>query len=198
MIRKGVYMKWFSRLCLVVGLVLTTYFGYSLYDSIHSSSATLEEAEIALEEQKQEVLEKDSFNINEYQANRDEAFGVFTIPKLDRSIAIVEGADDDALKRGVGHVESTVFPGQREQIVLSGHRDSVFRDFGELEPGDTFIVEMPYGEFEYEIFGHKIVDKYDTSIIGEMGKEVLVVSTCYPFSFVGFAPQRYVLFAYPI
>src|SRR5690625_148948 len=191
-------MKWLSRIFIIAGLVLVAYFGYSLYDSVRSSSVTLEEAEVALEEQKQGVIEDELFNIEEYQAESEEAFGVLSIPKLDRSIGIVEGSDDDALKRGVGHVESTVFPGQNEQIVLSGHRDSVFRDFGELEKGDTFIVEMPYGEYEYEIRDYQIVDKYDTSIIGEMGEEVLVVSTCYPFNFVGFAPERFVLFAYPI
>ncbi|HIT90606.1 MAG TPA: class D sortase [Candidatus Merdenecus merdavium] len=191
-------MKWLSRICILAGCFLLAYFGYSLYDSINSNKATLEEVKAALEVQKESVIEDELFDIEEYQAKAGEGFGILTIPKLDRSIGIVEGADEDALKKGVGHVESTVFPGQNEQIVLSGHRDGVFRDFGELKKGDIFLVEMPYGEYQYEIRDYRIVDQYDTSIIGQMGEEVLVISTCYPFNYIGLAPERFVFFAYPI
>lgn len=201
-------MKWLSRILIVVGIGFLVAFGYTVYDHMTSSSVTLEEAQVALEQQRDELGssgtvhaaedEDEEFDVSDYSAEQGEAFGVLEIPKLERSIGIVEGTDPDSLKRGVGHVSSTVFPGQGEQIVLSGHRDTVFRDFGELEYGDTFVVQMPYGDFEYEIRDHTIVDKYDTSVIGEMGEEVLVLSTCYPFEFYGFAPDRFVFYCYPV
>src|SRR5699024_10734862 len=79
-----------------------------------------------------------------------------------------------------------------------GHRDTVFRRFGELEIGDRFIVEMPYGTYEYEMRESEIVGADDTSVIRPMGEEVLTVSTCYPFSYIGNAPDRFVLYAYPV
>lgn len=133
-----------------------------------------------------------------FKADDLQAFGTLEIPRLDRTLAIVEGADDNALKRGVGHMRETVYPGQGEQIVLSGHRDTVFRDFGQLQIGDQFIVAMPYGEYTYEIRETKIVPSDDTSVVGKMGEEVLVVSTCYPFNFIGYAPERFVVYAYPV
>ena len=57
---------------------------------------------------------------------------------------------------------------------------------------------MPYGDYEYEIKDYEIVDRDDTSVIGPMGEEVLVVSTCYPFEFYGFAPDRFVFYCYPV
>ncbi|WP_026699837.1 sortase domain-containing protein [Salibacterium aidingense] len=54
-------------------------------------------------------------------------------------------------KNRIDEVAITAFPGQSNQIVLSGHRDTVFRNFGEFETGDRYIVEMPYGKYEYEI-----------------------------------------------
>lgn len=133
-----------------------------------------------------------------FQAGHMEAFAILKIPKIDKQLAIVEGADENALDRGVGHMEQTAYPGQGEQIVLAGHRDTVFRDFSELEIGDSFIVQMPYGEFKYEIRETEIVDADDTSVVRPMGKEVLVVSTCYPFSYFGSAPDRFVAYAYPL
>lgn len=199
-------MKWLSRILIVVGIGFLIAFGYTVYDHMTSSSVTLEEAQVALEQKREELAssgtvqasEEEEYDASGYSAEYGEAFGVLEIPKLKRSIGIVEGTDADSLKRGVGHVSSTAYPGQDEQIVLSGHRDTVFRDFGELQVGDTFVVQMSYGDYEYEIQDHTIVDKYDTSIIGNMGEEVLVVSTCYPFEFYGFAPDRFVFFCYPV
>lgn len=172
--------------------------GYQLYDSLGNERESLESAQSHIEEQRDVYASEPVFDVMAYDADYMEVFGVLTIPSLDRSIGIVEGADEDALAQGVGHVESTVFPGQDEQIVLSGHRDSVFRNFDTLDVGDTFVVEMPYDTFEYEIKEIDIVEADDTTVIGSMGEEVLVVSTCYPFGFIGPAPQRAVFYAYPV
>lgn len=133
-----------------------------------------------------------------YSANYAEQVGTLEIPKLDKSLPIVEGTDEDALDKGVGHLSNSVFPGQGEQILLAGHRDTVFRNFDKIKIGDQFIVNMPYGKFTYEIKHTRIVPEDDTSVIGKMGEEVLVVSTCYPFSYVGNAPDRFVAYAYPV
>ena len=195
---------------MAAGLLLTGFSGYQIYDSMVNERATLESAYAHLEEQRiVHASESDSegepaegepaFDIMGYDEDYGQVFGVLTIPALDdRSIGIMEGADFDALAQGVGHVESTAFPGQGEQIVMSGHRDTVFRDFAQLELGDTFVVDMLYGTYEYEIKEIVIVDKDDTTVIGPMGEEVLVVSTCYPFGYIGYAPQRAVFYAYPV
>ncbi|MDR9852066.1 class D sortase [Paenibacillus sp. VCA1] len=128
----------------------------------------------------------------------NDVIGLLEIPKIKAELPIIEGTDEEMLEKGVGHYSGTVFPSDGEQILLSGHRDTVFRKFGELGIGDRFIVKMPYGSFEYEIASTKIVDKNDTSVIRPMGEEVLVVSTCYPFRYVGAAPDRYVVYAYPV
>lgn len=187
-------MKWFANSLVVVGLVLLGWFGYSIYQQNAMQSVTIAEAEEAVERLKTD----DTNAVHSFSPELHEAFGLLHVPKLERSIGIVEGTDPDALDKGVGHMSSTVFPGQGEQIILSGHRDTVFRDFAQLEIGDTFVVEMPYGEYTYEIRETEIVDADDTSVVGKMGEEVLVVSTCYPFNYVGFAPERFVFYAYPV
>lgn len=128
----------------------------------------------------------------------DEVIGVLEVPKLEAELPIIEGTEEEMLARGVGHFSGTAFPMDNEQILLSGHRDTVFRNFDKLAVGDRFIVTLPYGTFEYEIKSTDIVDKDDTSVIRSMGTEVLVVSTCYPFRYVGNAPERFVFYAYPV
>ena len=133
-----------------------------------------------------------------FSPDLNDVIGTLEIPKLKATLPIIEGTDEEMLKKGVGHYRSSAFPLDDEQILLSGHRDTVFRNFGKLAVGDRFIVNLPYGTFEYEIKSTDIVDKDDTTVIRSMGTEVLVVTTCYPFRYVGNAPERYILYAYPV
>jgi sortase A len=122
--------------------------------------------------------------------------GILEIPILKAELPIIEGTDEKELEKGVGHYAGTVFPGQNDQILLSGHRDTVFRKIGELKMGDELVVKMPYGDFIYEIIDSFIVDADDTTVIKPTApEEILTLSTCYPFYFVGSAPDRYILTA---
>ncbi|WP_010278147.1 class D sortase [Paenibacillus senegalensis] len=134
----------------------------------------------------------------QFSPSENDVIGLLEIPKLEAELPIIEGTDEEMLEKGVGHYSASVFPSDGEQILLSGHRDTVFRKLGDLDIGDRFIVKMPYGTFEYEIASTEIVDEHDTSVIRSMGEEVLVVTTCYPFYYVGSAPDRYVIYAYPV
>ncbi len=131
--------------------------------------------------------------------NFGDTVGLLTIPEINAELAIVEGTDPNDLKKGVGHYKGSYFPGENGQIVLSGHRDTVFRRLGELKPGDLFEVQMENGKFKYELTRTKIVDADDRTIITlQNTKEELIVITCYPFRFVGDAPERYIIYAKPI
>ncbi|TYS69957.1 class D sortase [Sutcliffiella horikoshii] len=128
-----------------------------------------------------------------------EVVGLLEIPRLDAKLPIVEGTDPAELEKGVGHFKGASFPGEEGQIVFSGHRDTVFLRLGELEVGDRFYVSMPYGDYMYEIYDSKIVDEDDRSVITlQKEKEDLLLTTCYPFTLTGAAPERYILYAKPV
>lgn len=125
-----------------------------------------------------------------------DSIGVLYIPRLDREIPIISGTHEDELAKGVGHYRTTALPGQQDQILLSGHRDTVFRQFGELEYGDEIHVKMENGTFIYTIFDTEIVDADDRTVIRSTAPdEILTLSTCYPFSYIGSAPDRYIVYA---
>lgn len=127
-----------------------------------------------------------------------DTIGLLLIPKIKAELAIVEGTDPNDLNKGVGHYKGSDLPGKKGQIVLSGHRDTVFRHLGELKIGDSLKVKMPNGIFVYEITHTKIVDSKDTSIITlQKQNEELILTTCYPFRYIGNAPKRYIIYAKP-
>lgn len=127
----------------------------------------------------------------------NDVIGILRVPKIGAKLPIIEGTEIDDLKKGVGHYKGTALPQDGEQIVLSGHRDTVFVNFNQLEVGDDFIVDLPTGSFTYEIRDTEIVDAEDLTVIRPRGEEVLTVTTCYPFNFIGSAPDRYIMYAYP-
>jgi sortase A len=121
--------------------------------------------------------------------------GSLTIPAIKQVLPIIHGANEDELKKGVGHFAQSVLPGEMDNSVLSGHRDTVFKQLGKLKTHDSLIVKTSAGEFTYVIHTIKIVHKDDKSVIAPTDHAVLTVTTCYPFDYIGDAPDRYILTA---
>ncbi|OLO38830.1 class D sortase [Alkalihalophilus pseudofirmus] len=190
-------MKVISYLFIIGGLTLLIYGGYQYFQTQSAQKESLASAYELLE--KNEIDEETKPSIDDFDPQMGETAGILSIPAIEAELPIVEGTDEDELEKGVGHYKGTAWPTENDQIVLSGHRDTVFRRMGELEIGDQFIIKLPYGEFAYEIESTKIVDADDRTIIGSTAPdEVLVVTTCYPFSYVGNAPDRYIIYAKPV
>lgn len=124
-----------------------------------------------------------------------EIIGDLVIPKLDAALPIYHGTDEDELAKGVGHYAGSVLPGENDNSVLSGHRDTVFRKLGDVGKGDLLIVKNEMGEFSYKVRKVRIVDADDRTVIVPTPRPVLTVTTCYPFNYIGDAPDRYILVA---
>lgn len=121
--------------------------------------------------------------------------GSLSIPVLKQKLPIIQGTGAEELKKGVGHFNQSVLPGEEDNCVLSGHRDTVFAKVGKLKIGDQLIAETSAGTYTYEIKHLRIVDKDDKTVIVPADHAVLTLTTCYPFHFVGSAPKRYILIA---
>jgi len=121
--------------------------------------------------------------------------GSLTIPALNRKLPIFKGTGEKELEKGVGHFIQSVRPGVEDNSVLSGHRETVFRRLYKLEIGDQLIVETSDGTFTYEVTGTRIVHKDDKTVIVPTDHAVLTLTTCYPFYFLGRAPDRYIVSA---
>ncbi|MCH5585320.1 class D sortase [Shimazuella sp. AN120528] len=121
--------------------------------------------------------------------------GELIIPRMGAILPIVQGTDDESLKKGVGHYigYGTVNPGETGHVVLSGHRDTVFRGAGQLKIGDRLYVKFQGHIYTYQIRKTWITNPEDRTIIVPIPKPVLTLTTCYPFDYIGSAPERYII-----
>ena len=129
-----------------------------------------------------------------YPAEND-AIGSLTIPVSKQKLPIFEGTSAEPLKKGVGHFSQSVLPGEKDNCVFSGHRETVFRQLGKLKIGDQLIVQTSAGTFTYEVKGTRIVHADDKTVIVPTDHAVLTLTTCYPFDTPGYFPDRYIVSA---
>ena len=124
-------------------------------------------------------------------------YATIEIPRIDVNLPVFFGDTLDILKSGVGHSTGSYFPGEGGSIIYMGHNSkNVFRRFSELQVNDKIIVKTDYGTFNYNIYNMQIVKEteIDKTPI-QSDEEILMVYTCYPFNNIGYATQRYVVYA---
>jgi len=121
--------------------------------------------------------------------------GVLHIPAIDLIVPIFEGSGELTLNRGVGWIENTALVGTVGNIGLAGHRDGFFRGLKDLGVGDLIKVEALTGTSQYRILEIRIVDPSEVSVLAPTDEAMLTLVTCYPFYFIGHAPQRYIVHA---
>ena len=124
-------------------------------------------------------------------------YATIEIPRIDVNLPVYYGDTLQILKNRVGHSSGSYFPGEGGSIIYMGHNSKkVFRRFSELEIGDPIKVTTNYGEFNYKIYDMQLVKETQTDKLPiQKEKEILMVYTCYPFNNIGYATQRYVVYA---
>ncbi|MFC7786715.1 MULTISPECIES: class D sortase [unclassified Rossellomorea] len=190
-----------NRLLLVTGSILLL-IGIGCSVLAISEMNKQEEAQMdSLKEAKSLVLKDSEENSGslesvkmEYHFETGDVIGLLNIPKLGREVPIISGTHEEDLERGVGHVSTTKLPGQQDRIFLAGHRDTVFKQMGELRKGDTLSIQLKTGVYEYEIYETFIVDETDLSVLEPTSpEEILTLSTCYPFEYLSSTEERYII-----
>jgi sortase A len=124
-----------------------------------------------------------------------EIIGRIEIPRLGLAAMVAEGTDSRTLRRAVGHVPGTALPGQRGNVALAGHRDAFFRGLGQVRPGDQVRLRTESGVYVYEVGYSRIVGPEQTDVLDSSNSPMLTLITCYPFGWVGPAPQRFIVSA---
>ncbi len=124
-------------------------------------------------------------------------YATIQIPKIDVDLPVYFGDTLEILKKGVGHSSGSYFPGEGGSIVFMGHNaKKTFRRFGELQVGDEITVKATYGTYKYKIYDMKLIKETDVDELPiQEEKEILMIYTCYPFNNIGYATQRYVVYA---
>jgi sortase A len=119
--------------------------------------------------------------------------GRLEIPRLGVSVIVMEGDDDATLARAVGHLPETALPWEPGKAVIAGHRDTFFRPLKDVRQGDEIRMTTARGTFDYRVIRTQIVEPEDLSVLAPTSVRSLTLVTCYPFFYVGSAPQRFII-----
>ena len=137
--------------------------------------------------------------IRAYNESLSHVFGaplaVLSIPKIHLEVPVFEGTDDVTLDRGAGRIAGTAHPGQAGNLGVAGHRDGFFRGLKDVTTGDEIKLALPEGEATYVIDQITVVTPEDVSVLQPRPTSSITLVTCFPFYFVGSAPERYIVSA---
>jgi sortase A len=121
--------------------------------------------------------------------------GRLEVPRLGVASLVVQGDDEKSLLVGVGHLADTVLPWQDGNTVLAGHRDTDFRPLKDIRAGDAIRFQTATATYDYVVREISIVEPTDLRPLRATPGPTLTLITCYPFTFVGSAPSRFIVHA---
>jgi len=119
--------------------------------------------------------------------------GRLDVPRIGLSAMVADGTSSRVLRLAVGHVSGTAVPWSSGNVALAAHRDTFFRRLGELHPGDVIRMTVPGSEYRYQVVFTGIVSPSETWVLEPATGQTLTLITCYPFHFIGAAPNRFVV-----
>ena len=106
---------------------------------------------------------------------------------------MMEGTSAATLRRAAGHIAGTALPGQPGNAGISAHRDTFFLPLRNIQKQDIITFTTPLGDFRYRVVSTQVVTPDDIAVLNPSRNEVLTLVTCYPFYFVGSAPDRFIV-----
>ena len=205
-----------ERFFLALGLLLLAFWGAAQFHRSVSSRAAIdhfqaEDAEVSTSHgepatDRDRVDHTDfrlwsSNRIAAYQASlvekKDNPLGILRIRKIDLMVPIFDGTDELTLNRGVGRITGTAHVGQVGNLGIAGHRDGFFRGLKEITLGDVVELESRDRTEEYLVQQIRIVTPQDVHVLEPTPTAMLTLVSCFPFHYIGNAPQRYVITASP-
>ncbi|MGA2113141.1 MAG: class D sortase [Bryobacteraceae bacterium] len=119
--------------------------------------------------------------------------GSLQIPRIGVAVMVVEGTDAGDLERAVGHIPGTALPWDSGNVGLAGHRDTFFRPLRSIQRDDYITITTLQGTYRYRVLFASVVRPDDTEVLYPTGHDSLTLVTCFPFEYIGSAPNRFVV-----
>lgn len=173
--------RWASYVFLLAGLLTVTYAGYLIADAQIYQAVQLHRFDhrVRLSEPRVPVT--------------GQVLGQIEIPRLALRAIIVHGNSPVILQRGVAHLPETPMPGEWGNVVLAGHRDTFFHPLRRIRPGDIIRLQADAETFEYRVESTSVVSSTDVQVLRPSNTRSLTLITCFPFEYVGAAPNRFIV-----
>ena len=119
--------------------------------------------------------------------------GEIQVPRLHLKAIVVQGDSHTILRRAVGHIPETSLPGTPGNVALAGHRDTFFRPLRNIKLGDAITLKTSAGDFQYLVESTQVVPAANIEVLNTTAVPTLTLITCFPFDYLGAAPNRFVV-----
>jgi sortase A len=119
--------------------------------------------------------------------------GRLDIKRLHVRAMVREGDSDRTLSVALGHIPGTAFPSQNGNVGIAGHRDSLFRGLKNIAANDEITFETPRADYVYRVESTQIVRPQQVDVLNPGTARELTLVTCFPFDYVGSAPDRFIV-----
>ena len=119
--------------------------------------------------------------------------GEIEMPRVGLKAIVVQGDSAKLLNRAVGHLPNSALPGEAGNVALAAHSDGLFRPLRGALPGDAITLRTVEREFRYEVLWTAVVPAAAVSVLQPTKERALTLVTCFPFYYVGAAPERFVV-----
>jgi sortase A len=184
-----------ETLLIIIGVVALGYYAWaSVEASVYQAYENRELDAILAAGPKPEALPGDAAAVPERTLPpAGSVIGRIEIPRLDVSAIVRAGSDARTLQLAVGHIPGTALPGEAGNVGLAAHRDTFFRRLGDVWTDDTIRLVTPDGTFEYRVERTNVVQPTDVWVLDGTPHPTLTLVTCYPFTYVGSAPERFIV-----
>ncbi len=120
--------------------------------------------------------------------------GLLQAPSIGMEAPVLSGTGDAQLNVAVGHLSSSVWPGQPGTSLMAAHDVSYFSRINDLAHGSTIVFSTPCRTYVYKVFGSQVI-RTGTPVYSDPSKAQIVLETCYPLNALFIAPQRYLVWA---
>lgn len=127
------------------------------------------------------------------EAEDGRPIGLIEIPRLGLSSVVLEGDDTATLLLGVGHLSDTPLPWHGGNTVFAAHRDTFFRPLAHIHKGDVIKFSTADAALEYVVKELKVVEPTAVEVLEPTSAATLTLITCFPFDYIGLAPQRFIV-----
>jgi sortase A len=135
--------------------------------------------------------------VKDYQASLEQdlppVLGVLEVPSVSLKVPVYQTNTELVMDRGAGVIDGMAYPHEPGNIGISGHRDGYFRVLKDVQVGDTIVLQTLEGSKRFRIDATHIVEIADTTLLRDTDEQSVTLVTCYPFYFVGHAPQRFIV-----
>jgi sortase A len=129
------------------------------------------------------------------KADLPPVLGVLKIPSVGLEVPIYPSDSDLLMDRGSGVIDGMSYPHEPGNIGIAGHRDGYFRSLKDVQAGDKIFLQTLEGPKQFVINNTQIVEIDDLTLLQDTQEQSVTLVTCYPFYFVGHAPQRFIVTA---